>query len=139
MDWFDWRLSKASATDRAAVLNPQAILRELDKRVPQYLDDADEGKLIYPACKRNPSDAHGDVRSIWDHTRVQTAVVSTSAPAILQQAPALVAEAQLSAPLPTPAAAAIKIERKKTKVAKRPDRQRMAANPQGFQPFHLTW
>jgi hypothetical protein len=72
-------------------------------------------------------------------TRVQTAAVSTSVPAILQQAPARVAEAQLSAPLPTPAAAAIKIERKKTKVAKRPDRQRMAANPQGFQPFHLTW
>lgn len=70
---------------------------------------------------------------------MQTAVVSTSVPAILQQAPARVAEAQLSAPLPTPAVAVIKIERKKTKVAKRPDRQRMAANPQGFQPFHLTW
>jgi hypothetical protein len=40
--------------------------------------------------------------------------------------------------LPT-AAAPIKIERKKTKVAKRADRQKMAANPQGFQPFHLTW
>jgi hypothetical protein len=23
--------------------------------------------------------------------------------------------------------------------AKRPDRQRVAANPQGLQPFHLTW
>ena len=72
-------------------------------------------------------------------TRAQTAVVSTSVPEILQQAAVRVAEAQLSAPLPTPAAAAIKIERKKTKVAKRPDRQRMAANPQGFQPFRLTW
>jgi hypothetical protein len=46
---------------------------------------------------------------------------------------------QLSAPLATPAAAPTKIERKKTTTAKRPDRQRMAANPQGFQPFHLTW
>ena len=72
-------------------------------------------------------------------TRVQPAIVPTSVPAILQQAPARVAEAQLSAPLPTPAAAPIKIERKKARVAKRPDRQRMAANPQGFQPFHLTW
>src|ERR1039457_4842974 len=72
-------------------------------------------------------------------TRVQPAIVPTSVPAILQQAPARVAEAQLRAPLPTPAAAVIKIERKKTKVAKRPDRQIMAANPQGFQPFHLTW
>ena len=80
MDWFDWRLSKASAADRAAVLNPQAILRDLDKRVPQYLDDTDEGKLIYPACKRNPSDAHGDVRSIWDHTRLETIRYLTMVP-----------------------------------------------------------
>ena len=72
-------------------------------------------------------------------TRVQTAVVPTSVPEILQQAPARVAEVPLSATLPTLAAAPIKIERKKTRVAKRPDRQRMAANPQGFQPFHLTW
>ena len=72
-------------------------------------------------------------------TRVQTAVVSPSAPEILRQSPARVAETQLSAPLPTPAAASIKIERKKTRVAKRPDRQRMAFNRQGFQPFHLTW
>jgi hypothetical protein len=72
-------------------------------------------------------------------TRVQTAAVPTSIPEILQQAPTPVAEAQLGAPLPTPAAAPIKIERKKTRVAKRPNRERMAANPQGFQPFHLTW
>jgi hypothetical protein len=74
-------------------------------------------------------------------TRVQNAVVPTSVPETLQQAPARVAEAQLSAPLPTSAAATIKIERKKpgTGAAKRPDRQRMAANPQRFQPFHLTW
>ena len=72
-------------------------------------------------------------------TRVQTAVVPTSVPEVPQEAPPRVAEAQLSAPLPTPAAAPIKIERKKTRIARRPDRQRMAANPQGFQPFHLTW
>jgi hypothetical protein len=71
-------------------------------------------------------------------TRVQTAVVPTPAPDILQQAPSRVAEAQLSAPLPT-SAAPVKIERKKVRVAKRPDRQRVAANPQGFQPIHLTW
>jgi|SRR5450631_4465733 hypothetical protein len=84
------------------------------------------------------SDRMGPPRVDID-TRVQTAVIPTSVPEILQQAPARVAEAQVSAPPPTPAAAAIKIERKKTMVAKRPDRQRMAANPQGFQPFHLTW
>jgi hypothetical protein len=39
---------------------------------------------------------------------------------------------------PTPAVA-VKIEHKKTKVAKRPTPQRVAANPQGFQPFRSTW
>jgi hypothetical protein len=71
-------------------------------------------------------------------TRVQIAVVPASVPEILQQAPARVAEAQISAPLSTPASP-VRIERKKTRVAKRVDRQRMAANPQGFQLFHLTW
>jgi hypothetical protein len=86
---------------------------------------------------RIASDRVGPPRVDID-TRVQTGVVPTSVPDNLQRAPARVAEAQLSAPLSTPAAP-IKIERKKARVAKRPDRQRMAANPQGFQPFHLTW
>ena len=71
-------------------------------------------------------------------TRVQAAVVPISVPDILQQAPTHDAEVRLSASLPTPAAP-IKIERKKPRVAKRPDRQRIAANPQGFPPFRLTW
>jgi hypothetical protein len=87
---------------------------------------------------RIASDRVGPPRVEFD-TRVQTPVVSASVPEAPQQAPARVVEAQLSAPLPTPAAARTKIAHKKTVVAKRPDRQRMAANPQGFQPFHLTW
>jgi hypothetical protein len=87
---------------------------------------------------RIASDRVGPPRVDID-TRVQTAVIPTSVPDILPQTPACDAEAQLSASLPTPAAAAIKIERKKTRVAKRPDRLRVAANPQGFQPFRLTW
>ncbi len=87
---------------------------------------------------RIASDRVGPPRVEID-TRVQTAVVPASVAVIPQQAPARVAEAQLSAPLPTPAAAPTKIAHKKTWVAKRPDRQRMAANPQGFQLFHLTW
>jgi hypothetical protein len=71
-------------------------------------------------------------------TRVQIAAVPASVSEVLQQAPARVAEGQLSAPLPT-AVVPAKIQRKKTRIAKRPDRQRMAANPQAFQPFHLTW
>src|SRR5437879_7365175 len=73
MDWFGWRLSKDPAADKSADLGTQAILEELGKRVPQYLDDVDQGRLVYPACKRTPSDAHGDIRSIWDHTRLEAA------------------------------------------------------------------
>jgi hypothetical protein len=71
-------------------------------------------------------------------TRVQIAVVPASVPEIPQQVPARVADGQFSAPLPTPVLPA-RIERKKTRIAKRPDRQRMAANPKGFQAFHSTW
>lgn len=71
-------------------------------------------------------------------TSRQTVAVATPVPDLQQQAPVRKAAAQLVAPLPTPAAP-IKIERKNTKIAKRFDHQRMAANPQVFQPFHLTW
>ena len=71
MDWFGWRLPKGSTADEEAVFGPQAILQDLARRVPQYLNDVDQGKLIYPACKRAPSDVCGDVRSIWDHTRLE--------------------------------------------------------------------
>jgi hypothetical protein len=87
---------------------------------------------------RIASDRVGPPRVEFD-TGVQTPVVSASVPEVPQQAPALVAEAPLSVPLPTPAAAPTKIQHKKTWVAKRPDRQWMAANPQGFQPYRLTW
>ena len=72
MDWFGWRrLSKHPAADEVAVFGPRAILQDLARRVPQYFNDVDQGKLIYPACKRVPSDVSGDVRSIWDHTRLE--------------------------------------------------------------------
>jgi hypothetical protein len=71
-------------------------------------------------------------------TRVQIAVVPALVTEIPQQAPVRVAETKLGAPPPSPVLPA-KIERKKTRIAKRPDRQRMAANPQGFPAFHLTW
>ena len=86
---------------------------------------------------RIASDKVGPPRVDFD-TRVQTAVVPTLVPSALPPVPAREATAQLVVPLPTPAAP-VKIERKKTKIAARPDRERMAANPQAFQPFHLTW
>ena len=80
MEWFGWRLSKDPAADKATVFGPQTILQDLHKRVPQYLDDVDQGKLVYPACKRPRSDAHGDVRSIWDHTRLEAIRYVTMVP-----------------------------------------------------------
>jgi hypothetical protein len=80
MEWFGWRLSKDKAEDKALAFGPQAILQHLDKRVPQYLDDVDQGRLIYPACKRGRSDPHGDIRSIWDHTRLEAVRYVTMVP-----------------------------------------------------------
>jgi hypothetical protein len=69
MGWFGW-LAKDTAADKPAPSGPEAILADLDKRVPQYIDDADQGRLVYPACKRTVSNATG-VRAIWDHTRLE--------------------------------------------------------------------
>jgi len=99
---------------------------------PETTDHRDVARPVI----RILSDRVGPPRVDID-TRVQAAVLPSSVLDIEQQAPTREV-AQLSAPRPTPAAY-IKIEAKKTRVAKRPDRQRMAANPQGFQPFRLTW
>jgi hypothetical protein len=69
MDWFGWR-AKDPAAHKAAPSGPQAILEDLAKRVPRYIDDADQGRLIYPACKRTVS-GPDDVRTVWDHTRLE--------------------------------------------------------------------
>jgi hypothetical protein len=86
---------------------------------------------------RIASDRVGPPRVDID-TRVPTAVIPAAVPDVVQQPSERVAEDQRGAPLSTPTVT-VKIERKKTKVAKRPDRQRMAANPQSFQPFRSTW
>jgi hypothetical protein len=74
--WFDWRGAMARGSsepvDEAADFStPTAILQALEKSVPNYLDRVDRGDLIYPACKRTPEDAGGDVRAIWEHTRIE--------------------------------------------------------------------
>ena len=71
MDWFGWRHQKDAAAGKAALFGPEAFLADLEKRVPKYLEEVDQGKLVYPACKRTPGDAEADVRSIWDHTRLE--------------------------------------------------------------------
>jgi hypothetical protein len=75
---FDWWRSRKPLTGKSAdkervggFFGPHVILEELRSRVPRYLDEVDHGKLIYPACKRALSDLDGDVRSVWDHTRLE--------------------------------------------------------------------
>jgi hypothetical protein len=75
---FDWWQSKKRSDKRPAgkqplsgFPEPHAILEDLDKRVPQYLADVDQHKLIYPAYKRTLSDVDGDVGRVWDHTRLE--------------------------------------------------------------------
>src|ERR1019366_3423096 len=93
---------------------------------PETTDHRDVARPII----RILSDRVGPPRVDID-TRAQGAAVPTSVPDIPQQPPARQAAAQLSAP-PSTSAAPTKIEAKKTRIAKRSDRQRMAANPQGF-------
>src|SRR5258708_6461528 len=69
MGWFGW-LAKDPAADKPAPSGPQAMLVDLDKRVPQYIDDADQSRLVYPACKRTVANA-SDLRTIWDHPRLE--------------------------------------------------------------------
>jgi hypothetical protein len=69
----DWIL-RSNSKDRAAqnpAHGPEAILRDFQSRVPKYLEDTDQGTLIYPACKRKLSDTGGDIRTVWDHTRLE--------------------------------------------------------------------
>src|ERR1700704_6288123 len=68
MDWFG---SQHKDRPYKAAFGAQALLQDLDKRVPRYLDDVDHGRLIYPACKRTASDGASDIRSVWDHTRLE--------------------------------------------------------------------
>jgi hypothetical protein len=75
---FDWWKSRKPPVEKSAdkatiggFFGPHVILEELGNCVPRYLDDVDHGKLIYPACKRALSDLDGDVRSVWDHTRLE--------------------------------------------------------------------
>ena len=84
---FDWWQPKKPSTEQSAhkarvagFFGPHVILEELCSRVPQYLDDVDQGKLIYPACKRALSDFDGDARSIWDHTRLEAMRYVTMVP-----------------------------------------------------------
>src|ERR1051325_3520998 len=68
MSWRAWPFGKAPAPPADA---PHALLADIEKRGKQYLDEADNGKWIYPACKRAASDAGGGKEQICHHTRLE--------------------------------------------------------------------
>ena len=78
MALFGWGRPKEQATQQSVghaaigdLFDPGAILSALDHAVPRYLDSVDRHELIYPACKRTLTDPEGNVRSIWEHTRLE--------------------------------------------------------------------
>ena len=71
--WLHSKMQKGPAAQQppAGLGQPDALLHDLRQRVPKYLADIDQGRLIHPACKRTLADASGDVASVWDHTRLE--------------------------------------------------------------------
>ena len=67
MNWRGWPFAKAPAAPDA----PHALLADIEKQGRQYLDEADNGKWIYPACSRAASDAGADKDSVCNHTRLE--------------------------------------------------------------------
>jgi hypothetical protein len=65
MNW--WPFGGSSTTQES----PLPLLEDIEKRARQYLDEVDNGKLVYPACKRSASDDASDEQSICDHTRLE--------------------------------------------------------------------
>jgi hypothetical protein len=71
---------RAAKKPPRGLLGPDVLLEDLQKRVPQYSRDVDQGRLIHPACKRTLSDKDGDVGSVWDHTRLEAMQYVMSVP-----------------------------------------------------------
>ena len=67
MNWFARPFGKNAMTPDA----PHALLAEIDNQGMQYLDEADNGKWIYPACRRAPPDSGADKEQIGNHTRLE--------------------------------------------------------------------
>lgn len=70
-DWLHTRKPPAATDPLRGFVAPDVLLADLSSRVPKYLADVDQGKLIYPACKRTLADADGNVASVWDHIRLE--------------------------------------------------------------------
>lgn len=76
MSWFgskDEQSNKRSGSSHAVgnPFDPHELLDGLTRSVPRYVDDVDNARLVLPACTRTSSDQACDIRSIWDHTRLE--------------------------------------------------------------------
>ncbi|MGY3621234.1 hypothetical protein [Bradyrhizobium sp. USDA 10063] len=71
MALFGWGREVPSEEVLDARAGADALLQGLDKVVATYLEKADRGDLVYPACKRKPDDVSGTPREIWRHTRLE--------------------------------------------------------------------
>lgn len=76
MPWFGRQPSPIGAPAAAVgaignMFDPVAVLAALDVVTPDYFDRVDRSELIYPACTRSLTDKAGDVRSIWEQTRIE--------------------------------------------------------------------
>jgi hypothetical protein len=79
-----WRKPKGPSSPAALTLGnpaePTALLSALDELVPEYLQQTDKGLLIYPAATRRSNDADGNIRAIWEHTRLEACRYMTMVP-----------------------------------------------------------
>jgi hypothetical protein len=84
---FGWERSKNLTASKEApsiiggCFDASELISLIDALVARYLDRVDRGTLVYPACKRRLTDSEGDVRSIWEHTRLEAVRYVTLVPA----------------------------------------------------------
>ena len=67
MSWFSRPFGKNAVTPDA----PHALLADIETQGRKYLDEADDGKWVYPACKRTPPDVGADKEQVGSHTRLE--------------------------------------------------------------------
>ena len=67
MSWRAWPFGNTPPAPDA----PHALLADIEKLGKQYLDEVDNGKWVYPACKRTTSDAGAAKEQICSHTRLE--------------------------------------------------------------------
>lgn len=67
MSWFSSPFGKNAVTPDA----PHTLLADIEKQGRKYLDEADDGKWVYPACKRTPPDTGADKEQVGSHTRLE--------------------------------------------------------------------